>query len=46
MAENAWAEMDKDRDGQITEDEFVEAALGHEKTASLLALKVVQAFDP
>ena len=31
---------------QITEKEFIDAVLGHEKMSTLLALKVVQVFDP
>lgn len=46
IAENAFAEMDVNHDGKVTEDEFVEAVLKHEKFAKMLVLKVVQIFDP
>jgi len=38
--------MDADGDGKVSEKEFVDAVMGHERVASLLAMKVVEVFDP
>ena len=46
LTENAFKEMDANKDGRVSEEEFVRAIMSHEKVASLLALKIVQVFDP
>ena len=46
MADNAFREMDANGDGQVSEEEFIRAVMGHEKVASKLALKIVEVFDP
>ena len=42
----AFREMDANNDGRVSESEFIQAIMSHEKVASMLALKVVQVFDP
>ena len=46
IIESAFREMDANNDGRVSEEEFVSAIMSHEKVASMLALKVVQVFDP
>ena len=41
FADDAFAEMDKDKDGEITEDEFVQACLEQKDFSKMLALKVI-----
>ena len=41
IAKTAFAEMDKDNDGKITEDEFVQSCLGQQQISKMLALKVI-----
>ena len=41
IAKTAFTEMDKDNDGKITEDEFVQSCLGQQEISKMLALKVI-----
>ena len=41
----AFAEMDANKDGEVTEAEFLAAIRSNEKMTSLLTLKVVEIFD-
>ena len=41
----AFAEMDVNKDGEVTEAEFLNAIKSNEKMTSLLTLKVVEIFD-
>ena len=41
----AFAEMDENKDGEVTEAEFLNAIKSNEKMTSLLTLKVVEIFD-
>ena len=40
----AFAEMDKNEDGKVTEEEFISACLGQEEISRLLALKIIDIF--
>eukprot|EP00092_Neocalanus_flemingeri_P038041 GFUD01041410.1.p1 GENE.GFUD01041410.1~~GFUD01041410.1.p1 ORF type:complete len:195 (+),score=70.16 GFUD01041410.1:44-628(+) len=44
IAKTAFAEMDKDKDGKVSKDEFVSACMGQEEISKMLALKVVNIF--
>ena len=44
IAKTAFAEMDKNKDGKITKEEFVTACLGQEEISKMLALKIVDIF--
>merc|ERR1739846_169694 len=44
VAKSAFAEMDKDQDGKVTNDEFIKACMGHEEFSKMLALKVIDIF--
>lgn len=46
LTDSAFKEMDANNDGLVSEDEFIQAIMGHEKVASMLALKIVEVFDP
>ena len=41
LADDAFAEMDKDNDGQISEDEFVQSCLEQKEFSKMFALKVI-----
>ena len=41
LADDAFAEMDKNGDGQVTEDEFVQSCLEQRDFSKMLALKVI-----
>ena len=41
LADDAFAEMDKDIDGQISEDEFVQSCLEQKDFSKMFALKVI-----
>ena len=40
----AFDEMDKNKDGAVTEEEFIKACLGQEVISRLLALKIIDIF--
>jgi len=44
IAASAFTEMDKDADGKITNEEFVNACLGQEQFSKMLALKIIDIF--
>jgi len=44
ISASAFAEMDKDEDGKITTEEFVNACLGQEQFSKMLALKIIDIF--
>ena len=44
IAKTAFAEMDKNGDGQVTTDEFVSTCMGQAEISQLLALKVIEIF--
>merc|ERR1712236_153574 len=44
VAKSAFAEMDKDQDGKVTNDEFIKACMGQEEFSKMLALKVIDIF--
>jgi len=44
VAKTAFAEMDKDQDGKVTNAEFISACLGQEEFSKMLALKVIDIF--
>ena len=44
IAKTAFAEMDKNKDGKVTKEEFVTACLGQQEISKMLALKIVDIF--
>ena len=44
IAKTAFAEMDKNKDGKVTKEEFVTACLGQQEISKMLALKVINIF--
>ena len=44
VAKTAFAEMDKDKDGKVTLDEFIAACLGQEEFSKMLVLKNIEIF--
>ena len=46
MADDAFTEMDVDKDGKVTKEEFIQACLSHEKISSMMALKITYIFIP
>merc|ERR1712013_762728 len=44
IAKTAFAEMDKNRDGEVTTDEFVSTCIGQAEITQLLALKAIEIF--
>merc|ERR1712183_405192 len=44
VAKSAFAEMDKDQDGKVTNAEFIKACMGQEEFSKMLALKVIDIF--
>ena len=44
IAKTAFTEMDKNKDGKITKEEFVTACLGQEEISKMLALKIIDIF--
>ena len=44
IAKTAFAEMDKDKDGEVSKEEFVSACMGQEEISKMLALKIVDIF--
>ena len=45
IAIQAFEEMDANKDGLVTRDEFVEAVLDHKKFSQYLALKIFDMFS-
>lgn len=39
-----WLEMDSDKDGCITREEFISSVLGHKKFSKLLTMQVINLF--
>ena len=44
IASGAFAEMDKNEDGKVTQEEFINACLSQEEFSKLLALKIIDIF--
>merc|ERR1711953_1637921 len=44
LSKSAFTEMDKNNDGQITQEEFIKACLGQEEISRILALKIIDIF--
>jgi len=44
IAKSAFAEMDKDADGKVTEKEFLDACMAQEQLSTMLAIKVIDIF--
>jgi len=44
IAKAAFAEMDKDQDGKVTLDEFIEACMGQEEISQMLTRKILDIF--
>ena len=44
VAKTAFAEMDKDKDGKVSQEEFVSACMGQQEISKMLALKVGDIF--
>ena len=44
IAKTAFAEMDKNRDGAVTIEEFVSTCIGQAEITQLLALKAIEIF--
>jgi len=44
LAESAFQEMDENQDGQITQDEFIEACMTQKKFSTILTLKIIDVF--
>ena len=44
ITDNTWLEMDRDRDGSVTRDEFISSVLNHKKFSKLLAMQVIDLF--
>ena len=44
IAKAAFAEMDKDHNGKVTLDEFIEACIGQKEFSRMLTLKIIDIF--
>merc|ERR1712198_457691 len=44
VAKTAFAEMDENKDGKVTQQEFLSACLGQQEISKMLALKIVDIF--
>ena len=44
IAKSAFAEMDKDKDGKVTLEEFINACMGQEEFSKMLTLKLLDIF--
>jgi len=44
LAQSAFNEMDENHDGQVTEEEFVEACMAQKKFSAMLTLKIIDVF--
>ena len=41
---SAFQEMDENKDGQITEEEFIDACMTQKKFSTILTLKIIDVF--
>ena len=44
ITENAWEEMDKNKDGKVTQKEFIDAVMSKDKFSKFLTSNVVDLF--
>jgi len=44
LATSAFKEMDINSDGQVTQDEFLQACLAHERISTMLTLRIIDVF--
>ena len=44
IAKTAFAEMDEDQDGKVTQKEFVKACLDRDEFSKMLTLKIIDIF--
>merc|ERR1711953_1452016 len=44
LAESAFQEMDENHDGQVSEEEFIEACMTQKKFSTILTLKIIDVF--
>merc|ERR1712079_142469 len=44
LAESAFNEMDENHDGQVSEEEFIEACMSQKKFSTMLTLKIIDVF--
>ena len=44
IAKAAFAEMDSDQDGKVTQEEFVRACLAKDEFSKMLTLKIIDIF--
>ena len=44
VAKTAFAEMDEDQDGKITEEEFIKACMEKDEFTKMLTLKIIDIF--
>ena len=44
ITENAWEEMDKNKDGKVTQQEFIDAVMAKDKFSKFLTSNVVDLF--
>ena len=44
VSDYAFAEMDLDKDGSVTKEEFVRVCMNHEKISTLMAMKIIDIF--
>merc|ERR1712079_117076 len=44
LAQSAFNEMDENHDGQVSEDEFIEACMSQKKFSTMLTLKIIDVF--
>ena len=44
ITDNAWEEMDKNKDGKVTQQEFIDAVMAKDKFSKFLTSNVVDLF--
>jgi len=44
LAQSAFNEMDENHDGQVSEEEFIEACMNQKKFSTMLTLKIIDVF--
>merc|ERR1712038_1430840 len=44
LAQSAFNEMDENHDGQVSEEEFIEACMSQKKFSTMLTLKIIDVF--